>query len=223
MKIPFLHRKKAFTLVEILVVIAIIAILAGVILSAIGSALRYAKRTKANAMCVQLQTAVQGFYIEYGVYPVQTADATGVDTYYSGNSDTTRWLGLMEALCGNINPLTGAAIAPASETVSSNTRGIKYISPTRGDMDANGVLANPFGTGGTSTNFFMAIDTDYDNVVGDSGTASGKLPNFTGNTNINSVAAVTGVPVGVAVWCSCDQQLFGSGKASNPNFWAHTY
>ena len=226
MKLSVTHRNRgiAFTLVELLVVIAIIAILAGVVVAGVGSVLRTAKRTKANSTAVQIQTAIQSYYTEYSVYPIQTADPAG-DAYYNGaaNADVARWQNLTWALCGNINPLTPGP--PVTPTVP-NARSIAYLTPTRGDMDANGILQNPFGSSGTSSYFYMAIDTDYSGVTGDSGTAANKIPNLTVYpTNYTGTYLPNGTPGGVAVWCPCDQQIAG-GTAAHPspaNFWAHTY
>jgi prepilin-type N-terminal cleavage/methylation domain-containing protein len=225
MKRPFPHRTRsvAFTLVELLVVIGIIAILASVVAVSAGSAIRAAKRAQANAEASQIQTAVLSYYTEYGVYPVSAADAAVPgDVYYNG-TDVARWENLMWALCGNINPYSPqTAVTP---TVP-NSRAIAYLAPTRSTIDANGIFTNPFGTSGTSTYFYMAIDTDYSGVVGDSTPAKGKMPDFTMYpTNYTGVMLQDGTPGGVAVWCPCDQPLGGgtASKASPANFWAHTY
>lgn len=223
MKRNFFRRQRgiAFTLVELLVVIGIIAILAGVIIAGVGSAIRFAKRTKANSQAVQIQTAVLNYYQEYGIYPTQTGAAAG-DAYYDGN-DVNDWGNMMVALCGNINPLTGVAV---TGTIP-NTRGVAYLTPTRSDLNSTtGILQNPFGSSATSPYFYMAIDTDYSGVVGDSGAAAGKLPDFTSNTtNYKGTFLPNGTPGGVAVWSSCDQPLTGGTTThpSPPSFWAHTY
>ena len=224
------RRYTAFTLVELLVVMGIIAILAGAALVGVSSALRFAKRTKANTTASQIATAVQNYYTEYGVYP--TADAAGgtpTDDFYSGTSATT-WTPLMYALCGNINPYTGAA---ATGSVP-NTRNIAYLSPTHSDIDSTGSLLNPFdsvsngtATGPSANNapyFYMVVDTDYSGVVGDS--SSTKLPDFTKySTNYTGATLASGTPGGVAVWSPCDQPLAGgtASKASPASYWAHTY
>jgi prepilin-type N-terminal cleavage/methylation domain-containing protein len=216
------NRGIAFTLVELLVVIAIIAILAGVIVAGTGSVLRMAKRTKANSTAVQIQTAVQSYYTEYSVYPTADAGAAATDDFYTGQAaGMAAWQNMMYALCGNIDPMHGTT---KEGTITSNTRSIAYLSPTRGDMDANGVLQNPFGSGETSSYFYMVLDTDYSGVVGDSSTT--KLPDFTASpTNYMGAVLASGTPGGVAIWCPCDQPVAG-GTAAHPSpssFWAHTY
>jgi prepilin-type N-terminal cleavage/methylation domain-containing protein len=215
-----------FTLVELLVVMGIIAILAAVVIAGVSSAIKFAKRTRANATCVQIQTGMQNYYTEYGVYAASAADtATATDLLYSGatGTDTARWQNLMWALCGNINPLTGAAVTTGTVP---NTRNIQYLAPTRSDLDTvYGIPANPFGSSATTPYYYMAVDNDYSGVVGDSGAALAKLPNFTASsTNYTGTTLPSGTPGGIAVWCSCDQPLIGTAASpSHPYAWAHTY
>ena len=214
--------RSGFTLVELLVVMGIIAILVGVLLAGVSSAIAFAKRTKANSTASQIATAVQNYYTEYGVYP--TTSTGGSDDYYAGTS-AGNWPALTITLCGNISPLTGSS--STGGITGANTRSIAYLSPTRSDIDGSGSLVNPFSshtgtanaTGATYANyFFMAVDTDYSGVVGDSSPASGNLVDFSA-----TAAAVLGhgVPGGVAVWCSCDQPAPGAKSLSS--HWAHTY
>ena len=58
-----------FTLVEILVVIAIIAILAGILLSALGSVQESAKKTKAKSLMQAFARACDIFALDHGRYP----------------------------------------------------------------------------------------------------------------------------------------------------------
>jgi prepilin-type N-terminal cleavage/methylation domain-containing protein len=219
MKFPFRKRQRgvAFTLVELLVVMGIIAILVGVIGVSVGSAIKYAKRTKSSATATSIQTAVQNYYTEYGVYPVPST--TAGDAYYSG-SDNGDWQSLIIALCGDINPLTPTTTQSPSPDL--NTRKIAFLSPSRSDLDTTyGIPQNPFypAAGAAQQFFYIAIDSDYSGVVGDSGNASGNIPNFTASTNVtaNPKQAVAG---GVAVWTPNDQPTTGN---SNAAFWSHTY
>lgn len=215
-------RSSGFTLIELLVVIAIIAILAGVALSAGSSALNAAKRAKASTMATQIQTAVLNYYTEYSVYPVPAPAAPG-DVYFTYN-DNTDWKPLMRVLAGDVDTTPGATFGNpiASTTLGNlNTRLIPYLTLQIADLDTtNGILKNPFTTATAPSFFFIAIDTDYSNICGDTTPANGNLPDFTNSTSTTWKKLTTGISGSCAIWCNCDQPVTGGGK---PNFWVHTY
>ena len=66
---PSPHHKPAFTLVELLVVIAIIAILATLSSVAAGRIIGNAKKTQAKTALTALQLAVKAYQTEYNVLP----------------------------------------------------------------------------------------------------------------------------------------------------------
>ena len=80
-----MNRKNGFTLVELLTVIAIMAILAGLLLPALGKAREKANVAKCVATIASLQTALAMYQVDYGVYPPSTDEAT----QHNGNSATT--------------------------------------------------------------------------------------------------------------------------------------
>jgi prepilin-type N-terminal cleavage/methylation domain-containing protein len=217
------RRGLAFTLVELLVVMGIIAILVGVVIAGVSSAIRFAKRTKANALAVNIQTAVQSYYTEYGIYPV--AGTVTIDDYYDGVSNGAKWQNLMFALCGNTDPYSGSTTLP-SGSIPPNTRNIVFLTPTRSDIDATfHTPRNPFTASVSGTfapYFYMVVDSDYSGIVGDSSTT--KIPDFSG-TNYTGTTLPKGLPGGVVVWSSSDQPTAGgtAAKPSNPAWWAHTY
>ena len=90
-----MHSKKsaAFTLVELLVVISIIAILAGLSFPAVNGALDSAKKTHAKSNAVQIAAAVSAYDMEYGKLPPLTAGSSSSDSTGDVGSFLTQILG----------------------------------------------------------------------------------------------------------------------------------
>ncbi len=64
-------KRDGFTLLELLVVMAIIAILAGLGAKGYRLAKRTAKESRAKAEIEKIRTALEEYRVEYGAYPVQ--------------------------------------------------------------------------------------------------------------------------------------------------------
>ena len=71
------HRRRAFTLVELLVVMAIIAIMVAVTLPAINAMRDAARRTQCMANVSRLITAVHNYEMAYEVYPTGVENDSG--------------------------------------------------------------------------------------------------------------------------------------------------
>jgi prepilin-type N-terminal cleavage/methylation domain-containing protein len=77
--------KRAFTLIELLTVIAIIGVLIALLFPAIKSALGKAETSKAQTAIAGLATAYKAYYTEYGRWPATTTDPSGI-------MSTTNWM-----------------------------------------------------------------------------------------------------------------------------------
>ncbi len=85
------RTRSGFTLVELLTVIAIIAILMALLFPAVNAAKNAAKKASAKNDLTQLVNAVKSFYNDYGVYPIDPSISgiPGTDAEY-GNPGELR-------------------------------------------------------------------------------------------------------------------------------------
>lgn len=67
--VPVKKMLKGFTLIELLIVVAIIAILAGLTLSTMGYVNKKGARSRAEAEIAALSAAIESYKLEFGTYP----------------------------------------------------------------------------------------------------------------------------------------------------------
>ena len=142
-------KSRAFTLIELLVVIVIVTILIGLAFPVYQTIQNQAKKAQAKNDIIQIVTAVNAFYTEYGRYPTtETTDAAA--TYGTANNSGALF-----------NELRG-------KTTTLNTRQIVFISPPedstqsnpKGKIGSDGQFYDPWGSP-----YSVRIDADYDNQV----------------------------------------------------------
>jgi len=180
------RNRDAFTLLELIVVIAIIVVLAGLLFPAVQSILDRAKKVQAKNDLTQIVTAVNAFYTEYGRYPTTV---TGADASYGVGFTSSKVL--FDEL--------------RAKTATLNTRQIVFISPPedgsqanpKGKIGSDGQFHDPWGTA-----YGISIDADYDNQV----------PNRYGN---NKGAGPDPIRQGVVGWSLGKDQTKGTKNGSS--------
>jgi len=175
-------RVSAFTLIELLTVIAIIAILMALLFPVIGTVKETARKTQAKTDEMNVVAAVKAFNTEYGKYPNVDPNAANGAT-----GDT---------LVGDMNTTTGMANKPTQDNntlfdilrnlqngtsnsnYTGNPRRIVFFegkSVTNPTAPKSGFLDNTSNGGNSSskggffdpwgTEYFIYMDTDYDNQI----------------------------------------------------------
>src|SRR5947209_1352781 len=131
---------RAFTLIELLVVITIIVVLMALLFPAFRGVQDQAKRTQAKNDLAQIVTAVNGFYTEYGRYPVlSTIGANG--TYDSSTNDQ-----LFNVLRGTANQGEQLALNPRKVAFLNPPIAKEPSSPKSGIGQNDGKYYDPWGT-----------------------------------------------------------------------------
>jgi prepilin-type N-terminal cleavage/methylation domain-containing protein len=162
----------AFTLIELLIVIAIIGILMGLLVPSLFTIYERARKTQAKNDLTQIVTAVNAFYTEYGKYPLATSDAYITDTSNPSNAD------LFYTLRAQPSGLNTGNVANPRQIVYISPR-VLGTTPARSGIGSDGQFYDPWGTP-----YRVAIDGDYNNNINPnpyaSNTGAGPSPVNTG-------------------------------------------
>ena len=131
-------RQTGFTLVELLVVISIVGLLAGLMTVAVPRAMEGGKKAKANGELTAIVAAVKAYKQEYGRWP-GSATATSDITFEDTDSKS-----LLSALGGTSNALV------------ENPKSVRFLEGAGTD----GTMQDPWGT-----QYLVVVDSDESNSM----------------------------------------------------------
>ena len=208
------HSVLAFTLIELLTVITIIAILMGLLFPAIGIVKDSARKAEAKAAVAQIAASVKQYYTEYGKYPVADyVTGTPSDIKLGDQSKS----GAVDSNADLFNILRGRNVGRNVDNLY-NPRRMSFFehkpvgdptAPKSGFLDSAGsgslgAFYDPWGR-----QYTIVIDANYNDVINISGT-------YGDFSEQSQEGGDTGVRVGVGVFSLGKDGEIGSPNASPP-------
>lgn len=181
-------RDFGFTLVELLVVIGIIALLAGVLLPAVNTVLKKADESRARADVQRIYLAWKRYYAEYGWWPVEGGRCVG---YPMSEGSVVRAVPTLGDIVTNIfiPPLRSDAVGGDSQIIKEwNPDRIQFLAYDDVAIDDSGQMVDPWGKP-----YLFLFDLDSDGKV-----------NFYGSNIYDSVIVYSAGP---------DQQVCRPGSS----------
>ena len=137
-------RCRAFTLIEMLVVMAVIAVLAGILLNLNGLVQSKAARTRADGEIKALSTGCDAYKADNGTFPQDTAITDSLDPRVSGDQNSTAYKNaskfLYQQLSGDAN--ANERNEPSGTPPESKSYLTDFFTPQRLGVDS----AKPVGT-----------------------------------------------------------------------------
>lgn len=197
---PRSNSRAAFTLLEVLCVLAVIALLAAMLFPGFAAARRSASRARTKVQFTQWTAAIEAFRSEYGFYP--QFDPSGL----VNGGVTTGDHPFHDVLAGRRRD--GTTLPASSAAAQQNPRQIAFHVFFDGDFTAAGLIRDA----GEDTAIAVLVDRDLDGVV-KPGADFTSFPAVNGLVPTENDFPTSGVRAGVIFYAAAP-----GATAANPDF-----
>lgn len=156
-------RSSAFTLLELLTVIAVIGILAAIIFPSIGAARKSANRAKTKVQFNQWAAAIESFRSEYGYYPAfHTENRVNPSAQSTNGQDVHLFHDILAARRrdGSQLPAYSSSTNPQMPEVQNRKR-IAFYSFNESEISASNLIIDAFG----NTSIAVLVDRNLDGRI----------------------------------------------------------
>ncbi len=153
-----LKSQAGFTLVEVIVIAAILAILAGVLVPMVFSQIDQAKISRAESDCKSISSAILAFRKDLGIWPNLSGDCGANTTLLRGSGNLPQGLAAMAFDTTTPFTLSDAIMNDADECYNSDLFKGPYLPIVDADPWGNAYVipANSFDIAGTAVFAFSA-------------------------------------------------------------------
>ncbi len=193
-------RAAAFTLVELLCVVAVVGILAALIFPSVGGAKRSANVARTKVQFAQWAAAIEAFRGEYGYYP-----ALGAGGLVNGGV-TAEEHRFHDVLSGRRRD--GTATVAGGIAAAQNRKAIRFHTFASSELNAAGLVCDAF----ENTEIAVLVDRDLDGTIR-AGDDYASLPPVGGIAPAPSEMPPGGIRAGVAFYAPAP-----TATAANPEF-----
>ena len=166
------RNTSAFTLIELLMVIAIIGILAGILIPTVGAVKKQANIAASKSQLSNYVNAIGMFKSEYKYYPDFGVTVSG-DSYTVSLSSTGKSTTFIETLSGR--KTNGNTLSSADARSTGNRRKISFHSFSESEFwlnDSDVVATNQLADRFNNKNINIEIDADGDGFVKPTGSSN---------------------------------------------------
>ena len=195
-------RCRAFTLIELLTVIAIIGILAGILIPTVSGVRRSADKARTRVMFNQWAAAIEAFRSEYGYYPA--FDTTNLVNPVGQNTTASTLHKFHDVLAarrrdGSALPTYSSAASSSGNPEVQNRKLIVFHSFSEAELtSADSEAPNLIKDASGNTEIAVLVDRNLDGVINSSD--YGALPLVKGARPATTDIPTTGIRAGVAFY-----------------------
>lgn len=199
---PDSRRRAAFTIIELLTVIAVIGILAAILIPTVSSVRRSAAKAKTKVQFSQWVTAIEGFRSEYGYYP-QFDSSNLVNPASQSTVASTEHLfhDILAARRRDGTPLPAFGVGTNGNTPEAqNRKRITFHEFGEGEITGDDdVTPNLIKDAYDNTVIAVLVDRNLDGKI-DSNDYPGGIPSVAGMSLTVADYPVTGLRLRVAIY-----------------------
>ena len=166
---PSNHSRHGFTLVELLVVVTIIGILAGLVISQAPKLMQQSRELEVRNVIISIQTGIRNYQTEYNRFPLDPSQSSSSGDEDAPAIQTNPTSALVETLMGSAATSgSGGSSGGSGGTTNLNPKGIEFTTFKMAKNGRNGLVGTqaPFTLLDLwGSPYYVQFDTNLDRQI----------------------------------------------------------